>query len=87
MNPDKTLSMDHLKANGVNSKGAISKLVSKGKSPMRGFASSLDKKQIDAVSKYVLDQAKTYLVRIPRLFSNFLDWRGAGFLLYSTTYQ
>ena len=58
MNADKTLSMDHLKKNGYDSKGAIKKLVSKGKAPMPGFASSLDDKQIDAVSGYVFDQAK-----------------------------
>ena len=58
MNPDKTLSMDSLKKNGADNVGAIKKIVKNGKAPMPGFGSSLDAKQIDAVSKYVFDQAK-----------------------------
>ncbi len=58
MNPDKTLKMESLEENGVNSLGAIKALVSKGKAPMPAFASTLDEKQIDAVSAYVLEQAK-----------------------------
>lgn len=58
MNPDKTLSMESLEKNGVNSLGAIKTLVSKGKAPMPAFASMLDEKQIDAVAAYVLEQAK-----------------------------
>ena len=58
MNPDKTLTMDSLKKNGVDNKGAIKKLIADGKAPMPGFASSLDAKQIDSVAGYVLNQAK-----------------------------
>jgi cytochrome c6 len=58
MNPDKTLKMESLEKNGVNSLGAIKALVSKGKAPMPAFASTLDEKEIDAVSAYVLEQAK-----------------------------
>ena len=58
MNPDKTLKMESLEKNGVNSLEAIKALVSKGKAPMPAFASTLDDKQIDAVSAYVLEQAK-----------------------------
>ena len=58
MNPDKTLKTESLEKNGVNSLGAIKALVSKGKAPMPAFASTLDEKEIDAVSAYVLDQAK-----------------------------
>ena len=58
VNPDKTLKMESLEKNGVNSLGAIKELVSKGKTPMPAFASTLDEKEIDAVSAYVLEQAK-----------------------------
>ncbi|MGR9073563.1 MAG: c-type cytochrome [Gammaproteobacteria bacterium] len=58
MNPDKTLSMEHLEKNGVNTVDAIKSLVSNGKAPMPGFKGTLDDAQIDAVSKFVLDQAK-----------------------------
>lgn len=58
MNPDKTLSMEHLKANGVDNVAAIKALVSKGKPPMPAFGATLDDGQIDAVANYVLEQAK-----------------------------
>lgn len=58
MNPDKALTSESLEKNGVNSLEAIKKLVSEGKAPMPGFASSLSKEEIESVSAYVLDQAK-----------------------------
>jgi cytochrome c6 len=58
MNPEKTLQKDSLEKNGVNNLAAIKTLVSEGKAPMPGFASTLDEEQIDAVSAYVLEQAK-----------------------------
>ena len=58
MNPDKTLTKESLDKNGVNNLDAVKALVSKGKSPMPGFASVLDEKQIGEVSQFVLDQAK-----------------------------
>ena len=58
MNPDKTLTMESLGKNGVATLDAIKELVTKGKPPMPGFGSSLDEKQIESVSAYVLEQAK-----------------------------
>ncbi|PKM33253.1 MAG: cytochrome c6 [Gammaproteobacteria bacterium HGW-Gammaproteobacteria-10] len=58
MNPDKTLTSESLEKNGVNSLDAIKKLVSEGKAPMPGFASTLSKEEIESVSAYVLEQAK-----------------------------
>lgn len=58
MNPDKTLSKEHLEKNGMNSVDAIKNLVSKGKAPMPAFESMLDAKQIEEVAAYVLEQAE-----------------------------
>ncbi len=57
MDAKKTLSMDDLKKNGVDSKAKIKTLVKKGKGSMPPFA-ALDDKQLDSVAGYVLGQAK-----------------------------
>lgn len=57
MDAKKTLSMDHLKANGANSKSKIKALVKGGKGAMPPFA-ALSDEQLDSVAGYVLDQAK-----------------------------
>lgn len=58
MRPDKTLSKADLENNGMNSVEAIKDLIIKGKSPMPAFGKVLDKKQINGVAKYVLEQAE-----------------------------
>lgn len=58
MNPDKSLTMESLTKNGVDSVEAIKKLVAEGKAPMPAFGSSLSQADIDSVSAYVLEQAK-----------------------------
>ncbi|MEE9345183.1 MAG: c-type cytochrome [Methylococcales bacterium] len=58
MNPEKTLSQDHLTKNGTDNIGSISALVTAGKTPMPAFGKQLSDKEIADVAKYVIDQAK-----------------------------
>jgi cytochrome c6 len=58
MNPEKTLSQDHLTKNEVDNIGAISALVSAGKAPMPAFGKQLSDEEVAEVAQYVLDQAK-----------------------------
>jgi cytochrome c6 len=58
MNPAKDLTKDNLAKNGVATLDAIKAIVSNGKAPMPAFKASLDEKQIDSVSAYVLEQAE-----------------------------
>lgn len=58
MNPDKTLMKDSLAKNGVATVDAIKAIVTNGKAPMPAFKASLDEKQIESVSAYVLEQAE-----------------------------
>jgi cytochrome c6 len=58
MNPEKTLSQDHLTKNGVDNVGSISTLVTTGKAPMPAFGKQLSDEEVAEVAKYVLDQAK-----------------------------
>ncbi len=58
LNPQKTLSAEHMKANGYNSVEDIKTIVSKGKAPMPGFEGKLSADDIDSVSQYVWDQAQ-----------------------------
>ncbi len=58
MNPEKTLSQDHLTKNGADNIGSISALVTAGKTPMPAFGKQLSDEQIAGVAKYVIDQAK-----------------------------
>lgn len=57
INPQKTLSKQHLADNGVDNIGSISALISNGKPPMPAFGKSLSDKEIADVAQYVLDQA------------------------------
>ncbi|MEE9412879.1 MAG: c-type cytochrome [Methylococcales bacterium] len=59
MNPEKTLSQDHLTKNGKDNIGSISTLVAAGKAPMPAFGKQLSDEEIAAVAKYVIDQAKS----------------------------
>ncbi len=58
MNPAKDLTKDNLAKNGAATLDAIKAIVSNGKAPMPAFKASLDEKQIDSVSAYVLEQAE-----------------------------
>ncbi len=59
MNPEKTLSQDHLAKNSVDNIGSISALVTTGKAPMPAFGKQLSDEEIAEVAKYVMDQAKS----------------------------
>lgn len=58
MNPAKDLTKDNLAKNGAATLDAVKAIVSNGKAPMPAFKTSLDEKQIDSVSAYVLEQAE-----------------------------
>jgi len=58
MNPAKDLSKDNLAKNGAATLDAVKAIVSNGKAPMPAFKATLDEKQIDGVSAYVLEQAE-----------------------------
>ncbi|MCD2451244.1 c-type cytochrome [Methylicorpusculum oleiharenae] len=57
MNPAKTLMKDSLDKNGVATVDAVKAIVTNGKAPMPAFKASLDEKQIESVSAYVIEQA------------------------------
>ncbi|MEE9346110.1 MAG: c-type cytochrome [Methylococcales bacterium] len=57
MDPEKTLSQEHLTKNGIDNIGSISALVSTGKTPMPAFGKHLSDEEIAEVAKYVLNQA------------------------------
>jgi len=58
MNPEKTLSQEHLTKNGIDNVGSISALVTTGKAPMPAFGKQLSDEEVAEVANYVLDQAK-----------------------------
>jgi cytochrome c6 len=57
MNPAKTLSINDLKSNSMDSEAAIITQVTNGKAPMPAFGTSLSEEQIKNVAAYVLQQA------------------------------
>ena len=58
MNPAKTLSLNDLKSNNMDSEAAIITLVTNGKSPMPAFDKMLSEEQIKNVAAYVMQQAQ-----------------------------
>ncbi|EKX40383.1 hypothetical protein GUITHDRAFT_75684 [Guillardia theta CCMP2712] len=64
LNPSKTLTEDSLKRDGYSDVSAIIDIVTKGKRPMPAYGIKskklgLDPDEIEAVSSYVLEQAKS----------------------------
>lgn len=57
MNPSKSLSINDLKSNNVDSETAIITLVTSGKAPMPAFGTTLSEEQIKNVAAYVMQQA------------------------------
>lgn len=57
INPVKTLSINDLKSNQMDSEAAIITLVTNGKPPMPAFGSTLSEEQIKNVAAYVMQQA------------------------------
>jgi cytochrome c6 len=57
INPAKTLSINDLKSNQMDSEAAIVTLVTTGKPPMPAFGSTLSEEQIKNVAAYVIQQA------------------------------
>jgi cytochrome c6 len=57
INPAKTLSINDLKSNQMDSEAAIITLVTTGKPPMPAFGSILSEEQIKNVAAYVMQQA------------------------------
>ena len=58
LKPDKTLKLQDLKQNGMDTLEAIKLQVNNGKPPMPAFKNILSKVQIEAVSAFVLEMAK-----------------------------
>ena len=58
MNPAKTLSLNDLKSNNMDSEAAIITLVTDGKPPMPAFGKMLSEEQIKNVAAYVMQQAQ-----------------------------
>jgi cytochrome c6 len=57
MNPAKSLSLNDLKSNNIDSEAAVITQVTNGKAPMPAFGTSLSEEQIKNVAAYVLQQA------------------------------